>query len=298
MNRPSCLVTCTLLLASADLLAAPPFTCGQYGPSKSINPSSELALTATALIASPGQPNLPDTFLQAGWFLIDSFGTGSLMGCQPVTSVIQGYSQQNVYGTQGLLGAITAQRFGSNPVTLRFEYDQSRPYRLQTAENFCMSIGAQKVRYSFSYSGERLSAMQQTPDSGCPSTTPSTVNFVYADAQVPGLPTLMTVTQSGQTVRTVRYAYALSGGVIQQVEVAPSDGNALSITLTHQGGLVTAMRWPGVNNAIGYHNVNQWASMIDPQHNWGLTISYVGDRVSATVQNTGCPGCPSSTFAY
>jgi len=298
MKTSPCLAACLLLATSAKLFAATPFACGQYGPSKTISPSSDLGLTTTAMIASPAQPNLPDAFQQAAWFLIDSFGAGALMGCQPTTSVIQGWSQQNVYDARGLVSSITAQRSGSDPATLRFEYDPRRPYRLTTAENFCMSIGDQKVRYTFSYSGARLHAMQQMPDNGCPSSTPATVSFGYADARVPGLPTLMTVTQSGKTVRTVRYAYTVASGAVQRIRVSPSDGSAFTMLLTHAGGLVTGLSWAGIDNSVGYRNGDQWASMLNPKFNWGLTISYDGDRVSGTLQNTGCPECPANTFGY
>jgi hypothetical protein len=134
----------------------------------------------------------------------------------------------------------------------------------------------------------------------CPSPVPSTVSFSYADPNVPGLLTLMTVVQSGQTVSTVRYVYLLAGGAIQQVDVTPSDGAAFALKLSHTGGLVTGMQLPGTDLAVGYRNGKQWASTLDPRHGWGLTITYGGnDKVSVTVQDTGCPGsCPANTFGY
>jgi hypothetical protein len=300
--KPHCILMACLAVAAGTTACTttPPFACGEYGPSRTISPSADLGLTAAAMIASPGQPNLPGSFLQAGWFLIDSFGTGALMGCRPATSVIQGWSQQNRYDGRGALASVTAQRYGSGPGTLEFDYEPNLPGRLQAAENFCMAIGGQKVRYSFTYAGSRLQSFQQVPDSGCPSPVPSTVSFGYADPNVPGLPTLMTVVQSGQTVSTVRYAYVLAGGAIQQVDVTPSDGTAFALKVSHTGGLVTGMQFPGTDLAVGYRNGAQWASTLDPRYGWGLTITYGGNnKVSATVQDTGCPGsCPGNTFGY
>ncbi len=285
--------------ACAQAQAASAFQCGQYSPSAAINPSSDLALTATAMLASPGAPYLPGQIVDAAWFLMDQQGTGALMGCAPKRSVIQGWSQQNFYHSNNTLKSISAERFGSDtPVDINFTYQSDSAYRLSTAENFCMSINADKVRYEMSYSKGKLTGMVQTPDSGCPSTAVISVAFDYASAEVPGLPTTMTVSQAGKADEVSTYDYKVDDGLIQSVAVK-SAGQTFTIDYSYSDAQISGMTYAGASFTLAYQDGNQWKNMIDPRYRWGLTIDYLtSGKVESTLQNTGDPGAQPEHYYY
>lgn len=303
-----------LFVVSSNLWAASPFACGEYNPTTAISTSSNLSLTATAMLASPGHPLLPGSFSQNAWFTIDSFGTGALMGCLPKTSVIEGWSQTNEYNANGTVKQITAKRYnsgGGSPLTatLNFTYDPQTPYYLATAENFCMSIGADKVRYTFKYKDGRLISMGLVPDSGCPSKTPETITYQYGDPNVPSLPTVMAVEQQGKVTETSKFKYNVSEGVIQSFELTSAD-NSIKIDLGYTDKKITSMKGgivgqpDSIDFSIAYRNGNQWENMLDPRYthyysNWGLTIDYYkNNKVESTLQNTGDPGAQADHFYY
>lgn len=292
-------VFCALVATNAAH-AESPFKCGEFNPSTFLSPSADLGLIATSRLGSPGQPYLPNSFQEAGWFLIDSFGTGALMGCSPATSTIQGWSQTNSYNDDGTLKTVTAKRFGvDDPVTLRFEYENTLPYRLSAADNFCMSIGAEQVHYTFVYQQGRLKSMTQQPDVGCPSEATVTISYDYGDSKLPGLPTKMVVSQDNKADETSTYTYALQDGRIQSITVTDSNSSTYTIRLGYTNALVTSLTMAGTQFSLGYRNGSQWKTMIDPRYQWGLTIDYFTDNtVESTAQTTGCPGCPANYFTY
>jgi hypothetical protein len=291
-----------LALAAASTIPAhaeTPFLCGEFGPGNTLGTSADLGITATSMIASPGNGSLPSNFTQPGWFLVDVYGAGPVMGCQPTTSTIQGWAQKNSYFPDGTLKDIIATRFQSPPTKLSFTYQPGLPYRLQMAENFCMSVGGQKVRYTFAYKNGRLVTMQQALDSTCPSPAPVSVTFEYGDKNVPGLPTLVTVLAKGSAPQVSSYAYTVSGGLITSVKVSSPGSPSYVVQPSYTGGRITALDLAGTHYDITYRNGAQWKSMIDGSHDWGLTISYENNLVSQTLQNTGCGGqCPPNTFGY
>ncbi len=292
-----------LILSASSAVAASPFTCGEYNPTAAISPSSNLALTATAMIASPGHPILPGSFSEAGWFTSDPFGTCALMGCSPKKSVIQGWSQINSYNKNGTLKQVVAQRFnssGGDPLTatLNFTYKPNNPYYLSTAENFCMSIGAEKVKFTFEYTKDLLQAIKLVPDSGCPSNAPVNISFKYEDSNVPKLPTSMVVNQQGKDPETSTYKYIIKEGKITAYAITSPQGN-MQMDVGYKKDLISSITGSGIENNITYRNSSQWASMIDPRYNWGLTIDYYStDKIESTLQNTGWPGAQADHFYY
>ncbi len=302
MNNIRFLILC-LIITSQYAIASSPFLCGEYNPTTAIATSSDLALTTTALLASPGHPLLPGTLSDPAWFTIDSFGTGALMGCQPSKSVIQGWSQTNTYNTNGTLKQITAQRFnseGGNPLTatLGFTYDSKNPYYLATAENFCMSIGDQKVQYSFEYTNGLLKTLKLVPDSDCPSSASVVITYKYGDSNAPKLPTQMIVNQQGKDPETITYKYNVSNNQITSFVISSPQYNA-EITLGYTDNKVSSMNGGGLQNNVTYRNGAQWATMLDPRYNWGLTIDYYStNKIESTLQNTGWPGAQPDNFYY
>ncbi len=299
MRTTSIWLTSLALSFCSQVQAASPLSCGQYSPSAAINPSSNLALTATAMLASPGAPYLPGQIVDAAWFLMDQQGTGALMGCAPKRSVIQGWSQQNFYNSNNTLKSISAQRFGSDEtVPLSFAYQSDSSYYLTAAENFCMSINADKVRYDMSYSKGKLTGMVQTPDSGCPSTAVISVAFDYASAEVPGLPTTMTVSQAGKADEISTYDYKVDDGLIQSVAVK-SAGQAFTIAYSYSDAQISGMTYAGASFTLAYQDGSQWKNMIDPRYRWGLTIDYLtSGKIESTLQNTGDPGAQPEHYYY
>ncbi|KHK58685.1 hypothetical protein PI87_02795 [Ralstonia sp. A12] len=289
-----------LCLVGASAHAESPFACGTFGPGSTISTTADLGMTATSMIASPGNSATPDMFAQAGWFLVDLFGAGPVMGCLPKTSSIAGWSQTNSYSPDGMLSEIVATRYDAPPTKLSFAYNAVLPYRLQTAENFCMAVGGQKVRYTFTYNKDgRLAIMRQALDSECPNPAPVTVTYEYADPRVPGLPTLMTVFMDEKVMEVARYAYTISNGVLQNVKIDLASGRTSVVQLGYTGALITAVDLAGTSFAVTYRNGTQWKSLLDPKFGWGLSMSY-GDSnlVTEARQDTGCPQCPPNTFGY
>ncbi len=295
-------IPCLMLLAPS-VMAASPFSCGEYNPTVAISPSSDLALTTTGMVASPGHPLLPGSFSEAGWFTSDPFGTCALMGCSPKKSVIQGWSQVNSYNDNGTLNQVVAQRFnsgGGDPLTatLDYTYESDNPFYLATAENFCMSIGAEKVKFSFEYAKGLLVGMKLVPDSGCPSNAPVDIVFKYGDSNVPKLPTTMVVNQQGKDPETSTYKYNIDGGKITSYVIGSSQGN-MQLNVGYTQNLITSITGSGVENNLSYRNGNQWASMLDPRYNWGLTIDYYStNKIESTLQNTGWPQAQPDHFYY
>lgn len=289
-----------LCLVGVGAHAESPFACGKFGPGSTISTTADLGVTATSMIASPGNSALPGMFTQPGWFLVDMYGAGPVMGCLPNTSSIAGWPQTNSYASDGMLRNVVAKRFQAPPTKLNFAYEPALPYRLKTAENFCMAIGGQKVRYTFTYKGGRLVTMRQLPDSTCPSPAPVTVLYEYADPRVPGLPTRMIVLTDQQPPQVVDYVYTVSNGVIQNVKMDSVGGPSSIVQLGYAGGLIQTIDLAGTSLAVSYRNGTQWKSLLDPRVGWGLTMSYGdGNRVTQALQNTGCAGeCAPNTFGY
>lgn len=307
MNTLKLLPLTLLVLPMASFASG--FACGKYNPNAAITPSSNLALTNTAMLASPGHPNLPSTYSDSTWFLIDSFGTGALAGCLPKRSVIEGWGQTNQYNKNGTLSQITAKRFNTNggdPIeaTLKFTYEKDNPYYLKTAENFCMAIGGDKVTYDMSYSNGLLSTVTITPDNTCPSTAVVLVSYEYNDREAPSLPSKMTVEESGKSAEVTNYDYQVTDGNIQSISMSSSSSGDITLKIGHTGNQITSMTASiggrtALDFALKYNTQGQWLHMLDPRYNWGLKIEYYKtSKIESTLQNTGDPGAQADHFYY
>lgn len=280
------------------------FSCGLFGPAVTNSVYANLGAIATAMFATSGDP-MPADFLDQGpWFLIDSYGSGALMGCQPSASKLgaESVARQNTYNQYGMLVQQIAQRNTGNgtttPVTLRYSYLPGNSYLISYAEQFCFtSVGTQLNRITFFYNGNQLAQIKVAADSGCPNGA-STYTYSYGSPVVPGLPSKVVIVNDQKQTATELFNYTASNSLLQAAYFASG-----KITYGYSGTQLTRMNLVGTTTTplnIGYTTSQQWSGANDPRFGWGLTINYSNNVVSSTLQNTGCePGfCPPSTFQY
>lgn len=300
-----CAVSLLFMQASAhaDSKPAPAagyFSCGMFGPNITNSTKADLGLIATAMFATPGQP-VPVAFLDQGpWFLIDDYGSGPLMGCQPATSTYS-YDQQprlNSYNANGMLTQQVVQNMGGTQ-PLKFQFFSTDPNRVTYAEQLCTAVDTTVYRMSFSYTGNQLTKLTVSADPGCPEYG-GTYLYTYGSAAVPGLPTRVDIIDSQGNKSAVLFSYNVSNNLLQQTDF--TGGN---INYQYSGG--TLLRQMTINTpgtalpmVINYTPTLQWLSSLDPRFKWGLTMTYQNARVVSTLQDTGCPNgeCPPSTFTY
>lgn len=279
------------------------FSCGMFGPAVTNSIYANLGSIATAMFATSGE-SMPADFLDQGpWFLIDSYGSGALMGCQPSTSTLstENAPRQNTYNQYGMLVQQIAQRNTGDgtttPATLRYSYLPGNPYLISYAEQFCISsVGTQLNRITFLYNGNQLAQIKVAADSGCPNGG-ATYTYSYGSSVAPGLPSKVVIVNDQEQTATELFNYTASNNLLQAAYFAGGQ-----ITYGYSGTQLTRMNLVAGSTTplnIGYTATQQWSGATDPRHGWGLTISYSNNVVSSTLQNTGCPGvCQPSTFQY
>jgi hypothetical protein len=287
--------------------AAGPFACGLFGPNVTNNPKADLGLIATAMFATPGQANYVGFLEQGPWFLIDSYGSGPLMGCRPTTSQwsTDDSPRLNYYDELGMLRQqivqVPNQQGGTSPVTLKFLYRDTDPLRVAYAEQLCFSAGAGSTalyRLQFTYAMNQLRQVTITEDAACPDYA-GTHTYAYGSAAVPNLPTKDDFVDSQGSKSTTLFSYQVSNNLLQKVDF----GGGNNLTYGYAGTLLQKLNInsPSQTNTsvISYQPGLQWLSSLAPSFGWGLTMTYVNGNVVSALQDTGCPGsCPPSVFAY
>jgi hypothetical protein len=289
--------------------ASGPFACGKFGPNVTNSPNADLGMIATASFATPGVP-VPVTFLEQGsWFLIDDFGSGPLMGCQPATSQLQGelYPRINSYNELGMLKQQIVQVYnvpggGESPVPLKFLYMDANRYRVTYAEQLCYLSGSGSTlsyRLTFTYSGNQLSQLNVTQDPGCTDYA-GTYTFTYGSAAVSNLPTKVDFVDGHGGKQTWKYDYQVASNLLQRVDFG--GGN---ITYVYSGTLLRQTIFtfpvaPPLSLIMNYTPDLQWLSALDARFNWGLAMQYSNGKVVSARQSTGCGPdmCPAAVFTY
>ena len=294
-------------------VAAGRFDCGKFGPNVTNSAKADLGLIATAMFATPGQANYVGFLEQGPWFLIDSYGSGPLMGCLPTTSQWSTDSapRTDTYAASGMLRQqivqVPSRAAGSTPgaatpVPLTFLYLNTDPYRVTHAEQLCFSAGAgytSLYHLTFAYINNQLRKLTVTQDADCPDYA-GAHTYTYGNPLVPNLPTRDDFVDSHGNASATLFDYQVSGGLLQKV----SFGAGNSITYAYSGSLLRQMN---INSpfstdvmVISYTPSLQWLSALTPGPNWGLTMTYENEKVVSALQDTGCPGgaCPPSTFTY
>lgn len=296
-NRQS-LLAMMLLIASNIAIGATPFSCGKYGPNLTLSPNADLAVTATSQFGTPGVAMTANFVTQGGWFLLDSFGAGALMGCQPTQSYLanEGAARNNTYDTNGMLTQQVTTRDGGTPATLYMRYDTANPFRIVYAEHFCYGLVNTIInRFYFYYTDNKLTRMQIVPDSDCPIDGPVTVTYTYGSAEVPNMPTQEVIVEQDGDTATNTFTYNVSAGQLQSI----ATNFAGTFIYSYTDNLLSEIRWPSGDLSVRYRGETQWKSMRAGQFGWGLTIDYNDDNtVESTLQNTGCPSCSPSTYSY
>lgn len=279
-------------------MASSPYSCGKYGPNVAISPSADLKLTATAQFGTPGVAMSATFVEQGGWFLLDDFGAGTLMGCQPTQSYLMGErdARNNTYDENGMLIQQTTTRDSGTPATLTIQYDPENPFRVVYAEQFCYGLVDTKLnRFTFTYTEDKLTQILIEPDADCPLSGPVTVTYSYNSTTAPNLPSEEVIVEDDGDTATNTYTYNVTAGQLKSIETSMAG----TFVYTYTDDLMTGMLWPHGIRTISYRGDTQWKSMIDERFGWGLTVDYNGDNtVESTLQNTGCPGCTPSTYAY
>lgn len=290
--------------ASAASAAGVQFSCGRYDVSVAASPGASLATTATAMFSSPGTP-MPVSFLvdTGPWWLIDSYGTGPLMGCLPSVSDMGGSA--GTWSNSYRDGKLTSQSAPASdgPVVLNYTYDGNN--RVLTSESVCYSgaISQQKLRTTWRYKGDKLvSAHVEGPDA-CPSGPyPIDIEYAYGSRAAPGLPSGVKIRQAGKTTEA-RFSYIAKGGVITEV-LSTSPGGAFTIQYQHKGKSVSQYTMGDAHNKTvlqqAYRGNGQWQSSLQRPPGWGLSMTYdSANRVLTAGNNTGCPdSCLPVKFVY
>lgn len=276
-----------------------PFSCGKYGPNMTLSATADLAVTATSQFGTPGVAMSADFVEQGGWFLLDNFGAGALMGCQPTQSFLsgEGTSRDNTYDENGMLTQQVTTRDGGTPATLTMRYDPENPFRIVYAEHFCFGLINTTInRFDFTYTDNKLTKIEITPDSGCPLSGPLTVTYLYESATAPNMPSQETITESDGDSSTYTYTYNVESGQLQSI----ATDFAGTFVYRYTDNLLSDILWPSGHLNVNYRGDTQWESMLNGNFGWGLTIDYNGDNtVESTLQNTGCPStCTASTYRY
>ncbi len=288
--------------APAPASALTAFSCGRFGPATTNSVSGDLGAIATAMFTTPGV-NMPADFLEQGpWFLIDSYGSGPLMGCDPTASNLNEPSpRQNIYNQYGMLAqqkTLRSTGSTSTPATLNFKYLSTNPYLVSYAEQFCFtSVDTLLNRMTFQYTGNKLTRIIVVADSGCPNGG-ATYTYSYGSPVAPNLPSKVVIVNDQQQTATQLFTYVAAGGVLQTAYFAGG-----KITYSYTNGLMSQMNLVSSSSttplAIGYNPSLQWTNATDPRYHWGLTMTYQNGLVTKTLQDTGCPGfCQPSTFTY
>jgi hypothetical protein len=286
---------------------AEPYACGKFGPNITNSPTADLGAIATAMFATPGYP-VPVGFLAQGpWFLLDDFGSGPLMGCQPATSQLGGsYTLLNSYDGSGMLAQQTVrapseQVAGAPEVKLKFRYLAGNPYRVAYAEQLCFLgiAGPSRYRMTFSYSNGRLRQLAVSQDTGCPGPA-GTYTFTYGSSAAPNLPSRVDFVDSQGNKQSWRFGYQVANMLMQTVDLG--GGNSIGYSYKDRLLQQVTMSAPGRSTAqvMGYTPSLQWLGYRTPPQNWGLAVTYKNGKPVSALQNTGCaPGeCPPTTFTY
>ncbi|WP_141510288.1 hypothetical protein [Ramlibacter sp. WS9] len=284
---------------------AGPFACGKFGANVTNSASADLGMTATAMFATPGYP-VPVNFLEQGpWFLLDDFGSGPLMGCQPATSRLGGgaYTLLNSYNASGMLAQQVVKQAGEPPVTLKFRYVPGNPYRVAYAEQLCFLgvAGSPVYRLTFSYSSAtgQLSQLGVSQDAACPDAA-GTYTFAYGSTAVPNLPSQVDFVDGQGNKQSWQYGYQVGGGLLQRVDLGAGNNIGYSYGGTLLKQMTLNASGQSTPQVMGYTPNLQWAGYRTPPQNWGLTVTYQNGKPTSALQNTGCaPGeCPPSLFTY
>jgi hypothetical protein len=284
------------------------FACGLFGPNLTTNPSAHLGTIATAMFTTPGE-SVPVAFLQQGpWFLLDSYGSGPLMGCGPATSQWNTdiAPRLNSFNGDGLLQSQTVLvsdgQSGQTPVVLKFQYLAANPRLVASAEQLCFgAVAGSTAKYHMAFDYDRsqqLARLSVTADPGC-SDYAGTYSYIYGNSQVPNLPTKVEFVDGNGTGQTTTFDYRVDQGMLREVRF----GGGASLSYGYGGTLLTQINInsPGqtVPLAISYSRDLQWLSALDADHHWGLTMTYQDGKVVKALQDTGCPGvCQPSIFTY